>query len=176
MTEITIRNATPADIPALHALIESAYRGEASRAGWTTEVDLLDGQRTDPEELADILADPKQALLIASRGDERVGCVLIADRGEGTGYFGMLSISPTLQGGGLGRRLVEAAHAALADRFGARRVRISVFPQRETLIAWYERLGYRLTGATLPFPYGNPRFGLPKRDDLYFVVMERALD
>ena len=176
MTEITIRDATPADIPALHALIESAYRGEASRAGWTTEVDLLDGQRTDPEELADILADPKQALLIASRGDERVGCVLIADRGEGTGYFGMLSISPTLQGGGLGRRLVEAAHAALADRFGARRVRISVFPQRETLIAWYERLGYRLTGATLPFPYGNPRFGLPKRDDLYFVVMERALD
>ncbi len=176
MTEITIRNATPADIPALHALIESAYRGEASRAGWTTEVDLLDGQRTDPEELADILADPKQALLIASRGDERVGCVLISDRGEGTGYFGMLSISPTLQGGGLGRRLVEAAHAALADRFGARRVRISVFPQRETLIAWYERLGYRLTGATLPFPYGNPRFGLPKRDDLYFVVMERALD
>lgn len=176
MTEIRIRNATPADIPALHALIESAYRGEASRAGWTTEVDLLDGQRTDPEELADILADPKQALLIASRGDDRVGCVLIADRGEGTGYFGMLSISPTLQGGGLGRRLVEAAHATLAGRFGAERVRISVFPQRETLIAWYERLGYRLTGATLPFPYGNPRFGLPKRDDLYFVVMERALD
>jgi hypothetical protein len=63
----------------------------------------------------------------------------------------------------------------MADRFGARRVRISVLPQRETLIAWYQRLGYRLTGDTLPFPYGNPRFGLPKRDDLYFVVMEREL-
>ena len=88
----------------------------------------------------------------------------------------MLSIRPTLQGGGLGRRLVEAAHAAMADRFGSRRVRISVLPQRETLIAWYERLGYRSTGETLPFPYGNPRFGLPKRDDLYFVVMERGLD
>ncbi|RZJ04266.1 MAG: GNAT family N-acetyltransferase [Brevundimonas sp.] len=176
MTEITIRDAVAADIPALHPLIESAYRGEASRAGWTTEADLLDGQRTDPEDLADILADPKQALLSAWRGDDLVGCVLIADRGEGTGYFGMLSVSPTLQGGGLGRRLVEAAHAALAQRFGARRVRISVFPQRETLIAWYERLGYRLTGDTLPFPYGNPRFGLPLRDDLYFRVMERALD
>lgn len=175
MTEITIRDAAAADIPALHALIESAYRGESSRAGWTTEADLLDGQRTDPDDLSDILADPAQALLTALRGGDLLGCVLIADRGEGTGYFGMLSIRPTLQGGGLGRRLVEAAHAALADRFGARRVRISVFPQRETLIAWYQRLGYRPTGDTLPFPYGNPRFGLPRRDDLYFVVMEHEL-
>ena len=175
MTEITIRDAVPADIPALHRLIESAYRGEASRAGWTTEADLLDGQRTDPEDLADILADPKQALLTAWSDGDLLGCVLIADRGEGTGYFGMLSIRPTLQAGGLGRKLVEAAHAALAERFGARRVRISVFPQRETLIAWYQRLGYCLTGATLPFPYGDPRFGLPKRDDLYFVVMEQEL-
>lgn len=176
MTEITIRDAVPADIPVLHRLIESAYRGEASRAGWTTEADLLDGQRTDPDDLADILADPKQALLTACRGGELVGCVLIADRGEGTGYFGMLSISPTLQGGGLGRQLVEAAHAALKDRFDARRVRISVFPQRETLVAWYRRLGFRMTGDTLPFPYGDPRFGVPKRDDLYFVVMEHELD
>lgn len=175
MTDITIRDAVTADIPALHRLIESAYRGEASRAGWTTEADLLDGQRTDPDDLADILADPKQDLLTAWRGDDLVGCVLIADRGEGTGYFGMLSIRPTLQGGGLGRRLVEAAHRTMADRFGALRVRISVIPQRETLIAWYQRLGYRPTGDTLPFPYGNPRFGLPKRDDLYFIVMERKL-
>ena len=175
MTEIVIRDAVAADIPALHQLIQSAYRGEASRAGWTTEADLLDGQRTDPDELAGIIADPAQSLLTAWRGDALVGCVLIADRGQGTGYFGMLSIRPTLQGGGLGRRLVEAAHAALVGRFGARRVRISVFPQRETLIAWYERLGYRRSGDTLPFPYGNPRFGLPRRDDLHFVVMERTL-
>lgn len=175
MTDIIIRDAETTDIPVLHRLIESAYRGEVSRAGWTTEADLLDGQRTDPDDLAAILADPAQAMLTAWRGDELVGCVLIAGRGEGTGYFGMLSVSPTLQGGGLGRRLIEAAHTAMAARFGARRVRISVFPQRETLIAWYQRLGYGLTGETLPFPYGNPRFGLPLRDDLHFVVMERAL-
>ena len=142
MTETTIRDSTQADIPALHRLIESAYRGEASRAGWTTEADLLDGQRTDPDDLAAILADPAQALLTAWRGDELVGCVLIADQGEGTGYFGMLSVSPTLQGGGLGRQLIEASHAAMAERFGARRVRISVFPQRDSLIGWYRRLGY----------------------------------
>lgn len=175
MTELTIRDATPADIPALHRLIESAYRGEVSRAGWTTEADLLDGQRTDPEDLAEILSDPKQGMLTAWRGDDMEGCVLIAERDPGVGYFGMLSVSPTLQGGGLGRRLVEAAHATMAERFGATKVRISVFPQRDTLIAWYERLGYAPTGDTLPFPYGDERFGLPKRDDLHFIVMERAL-
>lgn len=175
MTEITLRDATAADIPALHGLIETAYRGETSRAGWTTEADLLDGQRTDPDDLASVLTDPAQALLTAWRGETLLGCILIADRGGETGYFGMLSVSPTLQGGGLGRRLVEAAHAALAGRFGARRVRIQVFPQRETLIGWYERLGYAPTGETLPFPYGDPRFGLPLRDDLHFIVMERKL-
>lgn len=175
MTDILIRDATPADIPALHRLIESAYRGEASRAGWTTEADLLDGQRTDPDDLAAILADPAQAMLTAWRGDELVGCVLIANRGEGTGYFGMLSVSPTGQGGGLGRRLVEAAHAAMAERYGARRVRISVFPQRDSLIGWYRRLGYASTGETLPFPYGEPRFGIPLRDDLHFIVLARDL-
>jgi ribosomal protein S18 acetylase RimI-like enzyme len=175
MTDPTIRDATPADIPALHALVESAYRGESSRAGWTTETDLLEGQRTDPEDLAAILADPEQGVLTAWRGDDLIGCILIARRGEGVGYFGMLSVSPTLQGGGLGRRLVGAAEAAMADRFGARRVRISVIPQRETLIGWYERLGYAATGETLPFPYGDTRFGLPLRDDLSFIVMEKAL-
>lgn len=176
MTDLTIRPATLADIPALHALIESAYRGESSRAGWTTEADLLDGQRTDPEDLAEIIADPAQIMLTAWRGDDLVGCVSIADRGQGVGYFGMLSVSPRLQAAGLGRRLVAAAEAELKARFGAHRIRISVFPQRESLIAWYERLGYSGTGETLPFDYSNPRLGLPLHDDLYFIVMARDLD
>lgn len=170
-----IRDAVASDIPALHALIESAYRGEASRAGWTTEADLLDGQRTDAEDLASILSDPEQGLLTAWHGDALVGCILIARREPGVGYFGMLSVSPTLQNAGLGRRLIATAEQAMIDRFAARRVRISVIPQRTALIAWYERLGYRATGETLPFPYGDARFGLPKRDDLSFIVMERPL-
>lgn len=175
MAEIVIRAATPSDIPALHRLIESAYRGESSRAGWTTEADLLDGQRTDPEELAGILADPDQALLTGWRDGSLVACVLIAWRGEGLGYFGMLSVDPGLQSAGLGRRMVAAAETALMDRFGARRIRIQVFPQRASLIGWYRRLGYGETGETVPFPYNDPRLGLPLLDDLHFVVMEKAL-
>lgn len=175
MTELELRDAVPSDIPGLHRLIEGAYRGETSRAGWTTEADLLEGQRTDPQELADILADPGQALLTGWRHDTLVASVLIAQRAECLGYFGMLSVDPELQSAGLGRRMVAAAEAALADRFGARRIRIQVFPQRDTLIAWYGRLGYVATGETLPFPYDEPRLGLPLRDDLHFVVMEKAL-
>jgi GNAT superfamily N-acetyltransferase len=175
MTEIRIAEATPFDIEPLHALVESAYRGERSREGWTTEADLLEGQRTDPDELRAIIANPTQTILCARYREGLYGCVMLADWGAGCGYLGMLSVSPAHQGAGLGRQLVAAAEAKAKSRFDAKRMRISVFPQRETLIAWYERLGYRLTGDTLPFPYGNPRYGLPKRDDLYFVVMERAL-
>ena len=175
MTEMTIRDAVPGDIPALHALVESAYRGEASRAGWTTEADLLGGQRTDPEDLAAIIADPDQAMLTAWDGETLLACIRIQRQPDGAGYFGMLAVSPTRQASGLGRRMVTAAEEAMAERFGARLIRISVFPQRDTLIAWYERLGYADTGRTLEFDYANLRLGVALRDDLHFIVMEKAL-
>lgn len=174
MTELTLRDAVASDIPALHRLIENAYRGETSRAGWTTEADLLDGQRTDPEELAAILADPCQAILTGRQAGVLVASVLLARREEGVGYFGMLSVEPTLQASGLGRQMVSAAETALVERFHARKIRIQVFPQRGTLIAWYTRLGYSDTGLTVPFPYDQPRQGSPLRDDLYFIIMEKT--
>lgn len=170
-----VRDATPDDIPALHALVESAYRGDASRAGWTTEADLLGGQRIDPEMLGEVLADPAQGILVAEHEGQIVGCIAIADRGRQTGYFGMLSVCPQLQASGLGRQLIDASHQRMVQDYEAVRCRISVFPQRDSLIAWYQRLGYRATGETLPFPYGDERFGLPLRDDLSFIVMERSL-
>lgn len=175
MPDLLIRPAEADDAGALHALIERAYRGEASRAGWTTEADLLSGQRTDRAEIEDILADPGRRLLTAWRDGDLVGCVMIADRGAGVGYLGMLSVEPTLQAGGVGGRLVAAAERALSRDVGARRVRMQVIRQREALIAWYERRGYVRTGETTPFPYGDARFGLPLRDDLAFVVLEKSL-
>ena len=175
MTELLIRDAEASDIPALHGLIESAYRGEASRAGWTTEADLLGGQRTDPQELGVIIADPNQFLLTAWDGDDLVACVRVLKLSDEAGYFGMLSVRPTLQASGLGRRMVAAAEAAMAERFRAQRVRIQVFPQRQSLIAWYERLGYVPTGETAPFPYDDLRMGQPLREDLSFIILEKPL-
>ncbi|HRH20013.1 MAG TPA: GNAT family N-acetyltransferase [Brevundimonas sp.] len=174
MIGLTIRQARPSDISELLPLIEGAYRGEGSRRGWTTEADLLGGQRTDRAGLDEILADPSQSILMAFDGADLIGSVLIADRGE-AGYLGMLAVDPTRQAVGVGKALVLAAERELADRFGKHRVEMQVFWQRVELIAWYERMGYRRTGETRPFPMDNPRMGLPLRDDLWFEVLVKDL-
>ncbi|MFC0633349.1 GNAT family N-acetyltransferase [Brevundimonas balnearis] len=168
-----IRAAGPKDIEALHALIEGAYRGDSARRGWTHEADLLGGQRTDVEGLTALLAMAGQTILVAERDGRIIGCVNLADLG-GKAYLGMLSVDPTLQAQGLGRRLVAEAET-LAAALGAKSVEMTVIRHRVELIAWYERRGYHLTGQTLPFPMHDRRFGIPRRDDLEFVVMEKRL-
>jgi ribosomal protein S18 acetylase RimI-like enzyme len=169
---MTLHRAGPADIPALHALIESAYRGESAKSGWTHEADLLGGQRTDPDMLAAIIDDPKQALLLHHDGDRLTGCVCVADRGD-HGYLGMLTVAPGLQGQGLGKRLIQAAETHIRTVWHHTRVRMTVIRQRAELIAWYQRLGYTDTGETEAFPAHDPRFGLP-RQPLSFIVLEKS--
>ena len=171
----TFRPAAPDDVPALHRLIESAYRGDSAKAGWTHEADLLGGQRTDEAELLDILADAGRVVLLAEVEGALTGCVQVADQGQGLAYLGLLTVDPTRQAGGLGRSLIEAAEAEAVARFGATRMEMTVIRQRAELIAWYERRGYVLTGETRPFPLDDERFGLPQTRELEFVVMEKAL-
>lgn len=172
---LNVRPAASADIGALHALIEGAYRGDSARRGWTHEADLLDGQRTDRQALAEILADPDQRILLAFDGDALVGCVQVSRAGEGRGYLGMLSVDPARQASGLGRRLIAEAEAAAATVFGARSIEMTVIRQRTELIAYYERRGYERTGEQRPFPSDNPRFGLPQTRALVFDVLVKAL-
>ncbi len=171
---LTFRLAVPADVAALVALVESAYRGEASRAGWTTEADLLDGQRTDAEALAETIATPGSRVILAEADNRLVGSVLLKDEG-GTAYLGMFAVHPLMQGVGIGRRLLDEAERLVRTELASTAIRMTVIAQRPELIAWYERRGYRLTGEREAFPYGDERFGRPRRDDLYFVVMKKAL-
>lgn len=175
MTEPTFRRATADDVPALHALVHGAYRGDSARRGWTHEADLLEGSRIDLPTLEAIVADPAQVVLLAERDGRLLGCVQVTDRGRGLAYLGMLTVDPVLQGGGLGRSLIAAAEAAARDRLGARTMEMTVIVQRTELIDWYARRGYLPTGEGRPFPATDPRFGLPKRDDLAFVVLARDL-
>jgi len=175
MPETTLRLATPADAAQLQPLVHRAYRGETARRGWTHEADLLDGNRIDVDSVAAIIADPAQAVVVAERKDALVGCVQVAGKGGDLAYLGMLSVEPELQAAGLGRVLVREAERVAVARFGAARMEMTVIVQRVELIAWYERLGYVRTGETRPFPATDPRFGLPKREDLAFAVLERRL-
>jgi ribosomal protein S18 acetylase RimI-like enzyme len=172
---MNIRFATPADIAVLHDLVHRAYRGDSARRGWTHEADLLDGQRTDPEALAAMLADPDQRVLLAEDETGLAGCVNIARAAPGRAYLGMLSVDPDRQAGGLGRALLEAAEAAAAREYGATEIEMTVIRQRGELIAWYERRGYRLTGEERPFPLDDARFGLPRTRELVFVVLAKPI-
>ena len=171
-----LEQATIEDLPALHALIESAYRGDSARAGWSHEADLLDGQRTDLAELEAILADPGRQLLVLRNGDEMPACVALTDKGAGLAYLGLLTVDPRRQSGGLGRSMLAAAEDHAVAEFGADRVEMTVISQREELIEWYGRRGYRATGERRPFPHDDPRAGRPKRADLEFIVLEKQLD
>jgi ribosomal protein S18 acetylase RimI-like enzyme len=172
----TVRDATPDDVAAVVALVESAYRGESSRAGWTTEADLLDGQRTDPEAVAAIITSDASKMLVVVDGDDRLlGCCQL-ERHEGAAcYFGMFAVSPAAQGRGIGNGLLAVAERMARDEWRARSMQMTVIAQRHDLIAWYERRGYLANGESRPFPYGDERFGLPRRDDLRFDVLVKHL-
>lgn len=159
------------------ALVNSAYRGELATQGWTSESYLLGGQRTDEASLrADLAAKPGSTILTFRDEDweKPYACAWVEPTDGDAWYVGMVTVSPLRQDGGLGRAMLETCEAYAKAR-GGKRMKMTVISVRDTLIAWYERRGYRLTGETQPFPYGDERFGAPQRDDLEFVVMEKAL-
>ena len=173
-TALHFRPATLADRDAIIALVTSAYRGDASRAGWTTEADLLDGPRVAPEVLEHDLTRGRSRVVLAERDGALVACAHVCDDG-GTGYFGMFAVDPTRQGGGLGDAVLKECERVARDDWQLPAMKMTVIDIRDELIAWYERRGYRRTGITKPFPYGDARFGHPKRDDLRFEVLEKTL-
>lgn len=176
---LKFRNATPADTEALVALVESAYRGDASKQGWTTEADILDGRRTGADDIDACIARSDSRILIAERPahdgtPELLACAHVAAE-DGAGYFGMFSVRPNLQGSGIGKAMLAEAERVAREEWKLPVMRMTVIDIRDELIAFYERRGYRRTGVKKPFPYGDERFGLPKRDDLRFEVLEKTL-
>jgi ribosomal protein S18 acetylase RimI-like enzyme len=169
---LRFRPATRADLPAVVALVESAYRGDVSRDGWTTEADFLAGQRTSLDDLEPLLGRPQSRILLAERDGDLLACAhVMVD--EGTGYFGMFSVVPTLQGGGIGKAVLAECERIARDDWHCPSMRMTVIDIRDTLIEFYERRGYARTGIHKPFPYGDARYGLPLRDDLRFEVLEK---
>lgn len=165
---IRFRTATAADVPALRALVERAYRGDSARRGWTHEADLLDGDRTSDSEIAETIADGKARVLIARIDGKLAGTVTIRDLGEGRAYLGMLCVDPDLQAEGLGRALIADAEDMAAEAFGAKVMTMTVIDARSELIAYYERRGYARTGELRPFP-------LPMDVPYRMVVLERRI-
>jgi ribosomal protein S18 acetylase RimI-like enzyme len=171
-----LTRATESDYPSIVDLANLAFRGIGPEAGWNSEADYIEGQRLTESLLKADLAAKPDSLLLTYRDDpngELLGTVWLEPK-DGVWYLGLLTIRPDLQDRQMGRALLTAAEGFAKQR-GACRIRMSVVNVRTTLIAWYERRGYLLTGETHPFPYGDQRFGRPLRDDLHFVMLEKDI-
>jgi GNAT superfamily N-acetyltransferase len=169
--------AVEADYAPIVQLINLSFRGIGPEASWNSEGDFIEGQRLTESLLREDLAAKPDALLLAYREDpkgELLGTVWLERKNDGVWYLGLLTVRPDLQKRQMGRALLAAAEDFAKQR-GAYRIRMSVVNVRKTLIAWYERRGYLLTGETQPFPYDDQRFGRPLRDDLHFVLLEKDI-
>lgn len=174
MPDLKFRAATQADIPAIVDLVQSAYRGDSSRAGWTTEADILDGRRIDPQGVREPLAQNDSVVLLGEIAASLQACAHVACVG-GEGYFGMFAVAPDRQSGGIGSRMLAEAERRTRDDWNCTCLGMTVIDLRDELIAWYQRRGYARTGRYKPFPYGDERFGIPKRDDLRFEWLVKNL-
>jgi ribosomal protein S18 acetylase RimI-like enzyme len=174
---VRLEKADPGDIPAIVQLMNHAYRGGGAVAGWNSETGYIAGDRTNAAMIeADLAAHPEAHLLVwrGESGKGIVACAWLQPLDDARWYLGSLAMDPARQNGGLGRQMLAACEAWIAAH-GGRLVRMTVVHVRDTLIAWYSRRGYRLTGETEPFPYDDDRFGVPQRADLHFVVLEKVI-
>ncbi|MFC5930530.1 N-acetyltransferase [Cryobacterium melibiosiphilum] len=176
MDSLSFRPADLDDAPTVIELVTSAYRGEASKQGWTSEADLIDGQRINLEVLSADIRRPNSVVLLAERGGGLVGCAHVARTDTTHAYFGMFAVHPLGQAQGDGKRILAEAERFVAAEWMSSVMTMTVLDARSELLAFYERRGYRRTATYTPFPYGDERFGLPRRDDLRLEVLEKVLD
>lgn len=169
---LQISKAELADAYAINQLVNSAYRGDGSKQGWTTEADLLDGTRIDEAAVADLITKPDTTILKYVEEERILGCVELRKE-KGKMYLGMLSVAPNTQGKGIGKKLLIAGEDH-AKSLGIGTMVMTVISVRKELIDWYVRHGYQLTGERKPFVVPDTRWGIPKQQ-LEFVVLEKKL-
>lgn len=156
------------DLTTLQPLIQRAYRGDSARAGWTHEADLIDDERITVADLAALIADPHERVLVAFSEEAMIGCVRVSDRGDALAYLGLLCVDPVLQTGGIGKYLIEAAERTARGDFDANRIEMTVIERRTELIDYYQRRGYAPTPERRDFPVAlDP--------PLFMTVLEKSL-
>ena len=173
-TEFNFRLAEQKDIDDIVALVESAYRGEKSKQGWTTESHFINGQRTDAEEVSTLIGRENSVLILCFDNHELLATIQIQKTGDKC-YLGMFAVQPQKQSLGIGSLLLEQAENYARQHWQCRVMTMLVITIRQELIEWYRRKGYRPTGEKQRFPYHEPRFGLPARDDLMLDTYEKEL-
>ncbi len=199
-TEFTWSLVTPPEAATVASFVNTAYRGELAKSGWTSEAHFIKGQRTDEQSIIDFLRQPNHWMLQLYQNSQRVAVVQLqettielpelADK-AGTEelpssesslhsqimsqiMLGMLTVHPTIQNRGFGKKLLEISESFAREK-GYTQMLMTVITIRESLIAYYLRRGYQCSKKHSPFPYGQAQFGLPEREDLQFVYLFKNL-
>jgi ribosomal protein S18 acetylase RimI-like enzyme len=170
---LKLRVAVPEDADAIVALANTSYRGESGKRGWTTESDLLEGTRTDREEVQTLITTDGSEILLCTDNHVIVGSVHVLRQGTEC-YLGMLMVDPEMQRAGVGSKLIEAAEKHARDMWGSKTMTMSVISIRNELVAYYERRGYHRTGKIRPF-VADEVHGMPRIPGLQFETLEKEL-
>ena len=133
-----IRTATEADLNSILDLVNSAFQVERF---------FKNRERLDSEDLAHHFKDG--TFLLAEEEGHLAGCIYVTRHGD-RAYFGLLSVDPSHQKNGIGRRLISAAEE-FARETGARFMDLKLIHLRTELPGIYEKLGYQISG-TEPYP------------------------
>ena len=173
--KFTFKIADHSNIKDIVRLVESAYRGESSRQGWTTEATFIEGQRTDEREVIELMNKPGSIFILCHDAEKLIGSVQIEKQQDKT-YLGMFAVDPERQGDGIGSMLLSQAEAYARDEWVCKAMQMTVITIRKELIDWYVRNGYTPTGELKKFPYEEPRFGKPTRDDLTLETYEKLFN
>lgn len=168
-----IVRATKKDLEPIIRLVNSAYRGETAKKGWTHEADLIKGEMRIDEKMLNKLFDAPGSTILKAIDDsgEISGCVYLEKKGSAL-YLGMLSVSPDKQASGIGKHLLKAADKHALEN-NCSTIEMTVISVRKELINWYERNGYINTHKTKPFAEDG-RFGIPAQP-IEFVVLEKTV-
>jgi N-acetylglutamate synthase-like GNAT family acetyltransferase len=156
-------------------LVNSCYRGESAKKGWTSESDILGGQRTDPESIEILIESPNQYFLLAMEDKKMIGSLNLEKTSSEICYFGMFAVDPNIQNSGIGKKMLLEAERFAKEILHCQKMEMSVISIRTELIDWYLRRGYYRTDEVRPFPMNDERFGIPKKDHLELVVLAKDL-
>lgn len=173
INEISFRRAVHDDAEALTRLINSVYRGEHSKRGWTTEADLLGGIRISENHINSIISDPDSVIILTEMKNVLCGCVHLQKNGT-VCYLGMLSVDVDMQNSGLGRIIIEHSEQFAREQFMCTEMEMKVIGQRKELIDYYQRRGYYITGEKEFFTLGK-HIGNIKVEGLYFEYLKKML-
>jgi len=167
---MTLELASADDAQSLNLLINEAYRGQA---GWTTEIQIIEGARTSTKDVANLIQNQNTHLFTAKINGEIAACICVEAK-ENQTYIGTFAVNPNYQNQGIGKQVLHLAETFAVNQLSSKKIMMLVISQRKELISFYERRGYKRTGVITDFPV-HLNVGIPTIEGLTIECLEKTV-